>query len=243
MNNSRYTRDDILQILKDFYNFQSVFDPEVDSGAELTFETTVEDWICICDLVGPRELAISYHKMFNLQAPVEQLTDILKCEESTLAHFCIHIAHNAIRQVIAPVTIMGAGCETAAIFKTLMQNLSKAGVDVNNISPGTRLGTLFNGRDLVRWITEVNKIAPGTLTHFRYKPSSIDEIAGYILLLFLIEIVVVPIIWQLHPVLLLPLGLCIVLSILGRKLKPRELVIGGYNTVRDMILAMQVKMA
>lgn len=38
---SKYSPNEILQILNDFYNCQSVFDPEVESGEILNFETTI----------------------------------------------------------------------------------------------------------------------------------------------------------------------------------------------------------
>jgi len=54
MNVSKYTPEEILQILNDFYNCQSVFDPEVEPCEILTFETTIADWIIICNLLEPK---------------------------------------------------------------------------------------------------------------------------------------------------------------------------------------------
>ncbi len=77
MSEKKYSPHEILQILNDFYNCQAVFDPEVDPGEHLTFETTILDWRAICDLIEPKKLAKSYSDLFNLTTPLADLEKIL----------------------------------------------------------------------------------------------------------------------------------------------------------------------
>ncbi len=71
MEDYKYTPEDILQIFIDSYNCQTVFDPEVETGQVLTFDTPIWDWIGICDLIAPKKLAKYYCELFCLDDTVE----------------------------------------------------------------------------------------------------------------------------------------------------------------------------
>src|ERR1700761_8980002 len=152
----RYTTQDILQILTDFYNCQSAFDPNVTSGHMLSFQTTTSKWMDICDLVEPKKLAKSYHDTFHLDTPVTDLEKILSSKYSTLNDLCNYMAKNAVREKIVPIKIMDNYCLTASIFKTLIANLNREGVNTANIRPSTKLKSLFNEHGTIL-LTEVNK--------------------------------------------------------------------------------------
>jgi hypothetical protein len=236
---TKYSSSDILQILNDFYNCQSEFDPEVEKGEVLTFDTSIADWTMICDLIEPRKLAKYYHDLFKLETPIADLEDILIHEEQNKLHdFCDYIAQNAPKQNVVPIISLGQSCETASIFKTLIYNLKNRGINTNNIKPSSEFIPLFNkfGGELLE---EVNKLAPGSLTKFEYRDNKIVRTGWSIIGIFILLIIVIPLIWHFHWGLMTLLGLGIIVVIIGKRFKPEKEIIGGYSTMRDLIMGMQ----
>jgi hypothetical protein len=236
---TRYSSNDILQILTDFYNCQSEFDPETEKGEELTFDTTIADWRIICDLVGPRKLAKYHHDLFKLQSPIADMENILIHEkQNKLRDFCNYIAQNGTRQDITPIISLGQSCMTASIFKTLLSNLKNRGINTDNIRPSSEFVPLFNkfGSELLE---EVNKLAPGSLTKFEYRDNRFVRTGWSIIAIFILLIIVIPLIWQFHWGLMTILGFGLILVIIGKRFNPEKEIIGGYDTVRDLIFGMQ----
>jgi hypothetical protein len=131
---TKYSSDEILQILTDFYNCQSQFDPEVYPDLEISYETTIDDWREACDLLEPRELAKFYHDLFKINTPIIDLEIILIHEkENTLKDFCDYISEHAPKEEIEPVISMGKTCHEAAIFKTLISKLKERGIKTDRI--------------------------------------------------------------------------------------------------------------
>jgi len=242
MGTAKYTPEDILQILKDSYNFQSVFDPEVDAGTKLTFDTSVEDWISICDLVGPKKLAAYYQRLFDISGSSIVLENILVSEKSNLRDFCNYLAEQADRKLVMPIVVMGAPCLTAAIFKTLMRNLADNGVDVKDVRPDSSLAPLFTKKDAGKWLEQVSKLAPGTIGAFRYKENRIQQTGAYLIGASAIMLIIVSLLWQFHWTLLLSIALGIIVLLIGDYLRPAYVNIDKYNTVRDLINGMHIKM-
>ena len=240
MNNSKYSPNEILQILNDFYNCQSVFDPEVSLGHILTFETTNSEWRTICDLIEPKQLTKYYYDLFKLNTPFKSLEDILSQRKNELKVFCNYLSENAVKQTVLPVIIMGQNCMTASIFRTLMNNLTKRGIDTQNIMPSSKLTPLFFKHSSIL-LEEVNKLVPGALSKFEYCDNWIVKIGTIIVSLFFLSIIVVPIIWHFHWALFIPLFIGITVTIIGNRFNPAKEVIGGYDTIRELILSMQAK--
>jgi hypothetical protein len=240
MIDSKYSSDEILQILKDFYNCQSVFDPEVSSGEILNFETTISEWRSICDLVEPQKLANYYYDLFQLKTQVNDLETILIENKNQLRVFCDYISEHAKKQRITPVVIMGQNCVTASIFKTLMHNLQKRGVESENIRPSSKLGPLFRKHGSV-FLEEVNKLVPGSLSEFEYRDNWIVRAGIGIILLSFLSLVVVPTVWHFNWILLIPLSIGITLNYIGKRYSPAKESISGYDTIRDLILGMEAQ--
>ncbi|HNY01279.1 MAG TPA: hypothetical protein PKG48_01765 [Bacteroidales bacterium] len=241
MNNTteKYSPEEILQLLKDFYNFQTQFDPEVESGEELTFYTTIADWRMICDLVSPMKLAKVHHEFFELKSSITELEDILYFEEkNTLRDFCEYIAKNASKEKIHPIITLGQSCMSAAIFKTLMTNLNKRGVNTDSIKPSSNFVPLFD-KYAIELLEEVNKIAPGSLTKFEYRNNIIVRTGSMILLISILSIIVVSLFWHFHMSLLILSFLGLVVIFIGKLFKPEKNIIGGYNTMRDLVIGIQ----
>jgi hypothetical protein len=196
-------------------------------------------YLSICDLIGPKELAAYYCKLFNLTTPGPDLENTLKNHSSTLGDFCNYIATYAGRQVIKPVIMMGKSCETAGIFKTLIKNLASRGVDTQHIQPSSAIVPLFNRKKSYIWLEEVNKLAPGSLTKFEYRESKTLQIGWMVIGLFLLYIIIIPFIWQFHWILFTPLLMGVIVLIIGYYGKPERISVGGYETVRDLVIGMK----
>ncbi|MEO6149262.1 MAG: hypothetical protein ABIN95_02620 [Mucilaginibacter sp.] len=186
MSESKYSPEEILQLLNDFYNFQSVFDPEVDFEESLTFETTISEWMNICDLVGPKKLAKSYYDLFQLTTTVTDLENILSQSDNELKDFCNYLSKYAVKQCISPIMKMGQDCMTASIFKVLTINLQSRGVEIQNIRPSSKIVPLFQKHGIVL-LEEVNKLVPGSLSKFEYRDNWIVRM-GIIIIFFFFPI-------------------------------------------------------
>ena len=140
MNNEfvKYTSEEILQIIIDFYNFQSEYCIEIGREHILNFQTTIKEWRSICELLEPDKLAKFYHELFDLRTNQLDLTDLLqKEEETTLQVFCDYIAQNSSKEKVNPIISLGMECQEAAIFKTLKDKLEKKGIDTTGFRPST----------------------------------------------------------------------------------------------------------
>lgn len=236
-----YRPEEILELLKASYNFQTQFDPEVDSGQELTFKTTIEDWRLICDLLPSNDLAKLYHGEYELTKPLSELELLLKNErQNTLGDFCKYISENAVKEIINPITLLGKECQEAAIFKTLLSKLSKKGVDIKGIRPSSKFRPFFN-KNYSELLSITNRLAPGSLSVFEYESNKITKTGGLIILLSLIFMAIFSFIWNFHWYLFIPIGIGLIINTVGNKLKPAKDIIGGYDTMRDLIVGMNEK--
>lgn len=236
-----YQPEEILELLKASYNFQTQFDPEVDFGQELTFKTTIEDWRIICDLLPSNDLAKLYHGEYELTKPLSELELLLNNERrNTLGDFCKYISENAVKEIINPITLLGKECQEAAIFKTLLSKLSKKGVDIKGIRPSSKFLPFFKN-NYNELLSVTNKLAPGSLSVFEYEPNKISKTGGLIILSSLIFVTAFSIIWNFHWYLFIPTGIGLIINTIGNKLKPAKDIIGGYDTMRDLILGMKEK--
>lgn len=241
MNNTftKYSPEEILQIINDFYNCQSQCDPEVYPGEELTFDTTISEWRDICDLVEPRELAKYYYDLFKLESQIEELEKILIWEEKNkLGDFCKYIAEHSQKEEIKPIISMGITCHEAAIFKTLILKLKQYNVNPDEIRPSSNFVPLFK-KYPDAFLREVNILAPGSLTDFDYKDNRIVTIGWRIIGIFILSIIIIPLIWHFHWSLLIILGIGVIIVMIGKRFKPEKDIIGGYDTIRDLIKGMQ----
>lgn len=239
---TKYTSEEILQILIDFYHFQANFDPEVDKGQELTFQTTIQYWRRVCDLKEPVELAKYYHKLFELEINITGLVDLL-CNEkiNTLKTLCDYLAENAVKEDVNPIISLGKECQEAAIFKTLKDKLEKRGIDTKDFRPSTEFAPFFDKHASVL-IEIISKLAPGSLPYYKISDNLIGKLGAFMLIFSIIILIIVLINHQSVWFILISFGISILLLFIGNKLKPTQYEIGGYNTVRDLIVGMKIKM-
>lgn len=239
--NIKYTSEEILQILIDFYNFQANFDSEVGKGEILTFQTTIKEWRSICDLLEPDKLAIFYHKLFELKTNQADLVDILSKEDRyTLRELCDYIALNAIKEKISPIMSLGTSCQEAAVFKALKRKLEEKGIDTKDFKPSAEFIPFFkkHASDLVEVIS---KLAPGSLTNYKIKENIISRLGSFLFLIAIVFLIIVSIMYKFTWFLLIPLSLSLLLLFIGNKIKYSKYEVGEYNTIRDLIIGMKSK--
>ncbi len=239
---TKYQPEEILELLKAFYNFQSVFDPEVDKGCELTFDTTIEDWRMICDLLEPKELADYYHEFFSLSTPRIELEEILNNQRfNTLRDFSNYISKNAVKEKVVSIKLLGNDCLEAAIFKTLMSKLNKQGVDTTNIKPSSPFQPFFDN-NLEAIMETANKLVPGSISTFEHEENETTIWGWRITILGILAVIIISIFWSFNWLLLIPVITGIVFISIGLKKEPKKYVIGGYETIGELIKGMKEKM-
>lgn len=166
------TPEMVLAILRDSYNQQCQYDPEAEPGMELSFETTIEEWRCACDLVEWKPLSKAMNKWFQIDLTEEQWKEVLEpAEIKNLLGVCKLISSTATRPAVLPLNIFGSSCLEAGAFVTLRTALANAGIPVESLHPSTQLHPW-----LLKYWKEfsdiVGKIAPEALP-----PVEIEEAA------------------------------------------------------------------
>jgi len=237
----KYSKEDILMIIISSYQFQAEFDPVVGKGMEPNFQTTIFEWIDICDLIEPNKLAQVYHESFNLKTPISELKQLFMDEDkNTLSDFCEYISKHAERQNIEPIKLLGQNCQTASIFRTLKQNLKEKGADTSELKPSSKINPFFlkYGGLLV---DEVNRIAPGTMSEFEFKANKFSRIGRNLLFVGFFAGIGIWWIWSFSWFLLLPIVLGIIMFHIGDKKEPEKINISDFKSFRELIYGMDKK--
>lgn len=235
MESNRYTREEVLAIFQANYIQQQQFDPEVELGEILTFETSIEEWRSICDLLPPRQIAEYFNYFFELNILVEEwITIIEPGDEKKLKVLCEFIALNATKPTIVPVKLFGADCQSAATFKYLMKRFAEKGVQVKSIKPSDFLEP-FVIDNFGLLIEEVNKVNPSVLPPVNYKYNFFSNVG---IISFLIGLVVlIASIWisNLSIVFVSLFAGSIMFTWIGAKLRPAKASFDGIHTFRDLV--------
>ncbi|MEK6154244.1 hypothetical protein WIW50_13315 [Flavobacteriaceae bacterium 3-367] len=238
----KYRKDEILEMLISSYKFQAEFDSGVKSGMSLNYETTILEWMDVCDLLMPTKLAKYFHKYFQLNRPLAELECLLKnFEKNTISDFCEYISEHAERQKIVSITLLRQKCETASIFRRLKQNLSKQVAYATELKPSSKVNDFFLKSDGVLF-EEVNRIAPGTLSEFEYRANKLVLTGQTVILLSAFFAYVFWAIWFFHWLLILPIAIGIALYQIGMKKEPEKLSLGGFEDFRELIYGMKEKL-
>jgi len=235
-----YTSEEIFQILIDFYNCQVYFMREADAFHKLTFQTTISEWRKICDLSKPMHLAEYYHDIFDINANQSELISLLGDEDfTTLGILCDYIAKNSVKITITPVVSLGTLCSEAAIFKTLKNELEKKDIDTTNFKPSTNFATFFL-KHTTEVLSTVSKLAPGTLSYYKYKSTIISKLSSLLMFSSIITLIVMAIFyhitWHIMPLFTVTI---IAMLISNRLESPNQYDISGYHTVRDLVIGMK----
>ena len=167
------TADEILIVFADFHRSAIAnLGTAADKAASITFESTIEQWASACDMVDGdlikwRKLGHGLNEHFRTDITDEEWKEVLApMKIKTLDGVCKLIASRAMAPCAEPLVILGRPCRTTGVFILIRDILANAGADVSEIKPSTPLGPY-----MTRWhrvfMTEVTKIAPGTLPPFK----------------------------------------------------------------------------
>lgn len=238
----KYSKDDIFQILISEYQFLIEFDPVVIKGMDFDLESSIFEWKDACDLVDSKTLAKIYHKKFRIDRPTSELENIFLDENNrTVFDFCEYISKHAKRENIKPIKLLGQNCQTASIFRTLKQNLTKKGVDTTQLKPSSEINPFFLKYGGIL-IDEVNRIAPGTMSEFEYKSHKLSRIGRNIMFIGFFAMIGIWSVWNFNWWLILPLILGIIIFQIGDRKQPEKLNLSGFQNFRELIYGMGNKL-
>jgi hypothetical protein len=168
------TPEYVLAVLRDMHRQQCQHDPEVDSGALLSFNTTVAEWRDACDLIGWRELGHAYNQFWGIACKDHEWRAVLEpARQRRLADVCQLIAAYATRPVIRPSRMLGSTCAPAGAFLTIRSLLHEAGAPAGEIAPSTPLAP-YTRRFGAVFLGPISRLAPGALPPVRIRTPVYD---------------------------------------------------------------------
>jgi hypothetical protein len=169
------TPEYVLAVIRDGHRQSAQFDPAVDSAADLSFDTTVEQWQEACDLVEWSKLGRAYNECWKINCTDDEWRSVLVPEsEKRLAGVCRLIASRASRQSVRPALILGTTCATAGAFLTIRSMLHQAGACTDDITPSASI-LPFTRRYSQVFLGEISRLAPGALPPVRIRTPVYDS--------------------------------------------------------------------
>jgi hypothetical protein len=158
----KLSTNDVLLAIRDWYRFSEALDPEAEPDVDLSFETTVHEWRCACDLVSADRLGAWLNQVFAITASLAEWQVVLE-PDCTLWDVCEFVSRQgAKRPSCAPLKLAGTECEYAGVFLALRSGLIQAGVPLAGASPSTQLAAITE-HHFSQLITTVSILAPGSL--------------------------------------------------------------------------------
>jgi hypothetical protein len=135
---------DVLNIFIEQHRLCSPLDPEADPNAELSFDSTIDDWRDANDLIGWHSLSRFLNDEFNILVPEEEWKLVLTpSSDRTLNDVCQLISRYSTQQDIKPIKLLGQECLSSAVFRTLNKYLQRRGIDVSDLRPSTSTTPYF----------------------------------------------------------------------------------------------------
>ncbi|KGO85544.1 hypothetical protein [Flavobacterium suncheonense] len=135
---------DILNIFIEQHKLCSPLDVEADPYAELSFNSTIDDWRDANDLLPWLPLSKFLNEEFQISVTEEEWKSVLTPSSvRTLKDVCELISKYSSKQNIQPIKLFGQECLSAAVFLTLKKYLAKRHVDVSEIRPSTLVTEYF----------------------------------------------------------------------------------------------------
>ncbi|HMF17181.1 MAG TPA: hypothetical protein VKE98_08240 [Gemmataceae bacterium] len=232
------TPEYVLAVLRDMHRQQCQFDPEADSSAVLSMDTTVEEWRDACGLVRWRQLAHAYNEMWQLNCSDAEWRQVLEpAHRKRLAGVCALIAGRAIRRVIRPSQLLGNSCLSAGAFLTIRSILNDAGAPANEIAPSTPLAP-YTRSYVEAFLGPISRLAPGALPLVRIRAPVYDTAmlgAGLALICSMVGAIIGSPVLAIFGVVLF--AFCYGLTwFAARSLRPASVEFGELRTFRDLAI-------
>jgi hypothetical protein len=229
------TPEYVLAVFQDLHRHAAAIDPDVERDSELSFETTIQEWRLICDLLPWRELALEYNKLFEINCSKDRWRVVLEpAKTRTLLDVCNLVASEATRPKIRPAHLLGPPCRTAGAFLTVRSILQDQGAIGSNITPASDL--LDYAR--LHWkplLYSLIRIAPGALPTLHIRTPLYDAFIFGLLLALLSLMVSAMLMAPLGMLVSVVMGICCYVGVnLAAKLPPKSVEIRGLKTFRAL---------
>lgn len=104
--------------------------------------------------------------VFNIDLPHSAWKQYLQWpRRRNVGVLCDFISQHALIEQIEPAEILGRSCLEAGVFRSIVSMLKRAGADISNLAPSTRVGTFIRDYNNVFFV-DLGKIAPGAIPGF-----------------------------------------------------------------------------
>lgn len=215
---------------------------DLDEIGELTFETTVSDWIDALDLdlMLAGEIGHVLNRWWEIDCPTAEWRRGLKpAREKRLRDVCELIATHCVRRRFRPANIFGRQCSEAGAFLTVRSLLADSGADVTSLIPSTPLRPYLESYGSV-FFDSIARLNPDKLPPLVCKQPKCDAACWLMLVGWLACLVGWLASW--------PIGTAagIVLAVVAyatcwiaaRCLPPKSVEFGSLTTFRDLSVAL-----
>ena len=157
------TPEYVLAVERDLHRQACRFDYCCDGEIDLTLDSTIEDWRNAMDLLPARQLGRAMNEVWGIHISDRDWRAVLSPpRRKTLLDVAELISQHAVRPQLRPLAIAGTQCLPAAAFLAIKDSLAKAGADVSNVAPSTRLAE-FARRYPNVFMCDVARFAPGAM--------------------------------------------------------------------------------
>ena len=229
---------DILALLQDEHRHQSAYDPGADPDAELTFDSSIEDWRIACDLVEWQQLAVALNLQWKLTIPLSKWKELLTPpKERKLQGVCQVLSTSSRPKEVAIPVIFGRPCPTAGVFFAVRELLERDGADVSRLSPASLISEYSIEHSRV-FEQDISQLAPNTLPAIKILNPDYERASGFLMLAMLFFFCSVPLSFWVS-FLWIPFLVLVFLSIawvnqVARHSRPTSVSFGELRTVRDL---------
>lgn len=230
------TREQVLEILNDDLRHDSYFMLDEEDDKRLHFDTPVDDWREVADLLDWRELAEALNEYWRIDVPEDRWKATLEpAKKKNLWHVCDLIAEHATIEVVRTPSLMGRPCRPAGMFFAIKELLARDGADVSRLIPSTPI-TQFSIDHLDVFVSRISPLVPGRLPKMKYDHPS-DTIIIPLLISYGFMVVSIGISWWVPYLWIVFLAVfaamyCIMQTVAG--MKPTNVSFGDLTTFRDL---------
>lgn len=143
----RITSEEVMAFFNDVARQQYDGEPvsEIGDHKIITRDWTVDDllfdiFLTDCNTENWQEIGQWLTNWFRIEATDDELECLLKKpHNTTMGELCDFLATRATVEILSPARIMGQTNWEAGIFRTIHQVLKKAGADVSDLAPSSKL--------------------------------------------------------------------------------------------------------
>lgn len=156
-------------------------------------------------------------------------------DKQTLKDLCSFIALNSEKEIPKPIELFGQECETAGVFRTLLNKLKIKGIDTSEIRPSSKLEELVIKYGTVI-IEEINHIDPTVLPPINYKTNWVYKWGlRTFMTLLLVTIVLAIIKSNIAWVTVIITFIGYLMTWIGAKMKPKQAKFENFETIADVL--------